>query len=643
MGSDESADEAFAPLELEGIQRDVESYLYNDRWATGPVGSAIGVGIVVALLRDEASTRALTIWAVLGLGTALVLLIASRAKQLHGRIDGYGVPMAVNVAAACTGLLYGSLVWVLFDDIADRDVQMTLCAICLGISTTATSGRAGVGGQGRWVVWPMWLAVIVGLAIAQQWILVALLVAFVLFLYKSLADTSGIVLEVLVTRGQAKRQANLAYQASLRDPLTGALNRTGLHTKAKQYRAVGYVAYFIDLDDFKVINDGLGHHVGDQVLKSIAKSLKEMVGSRGLVGRFGGDEFIVVIAGKQSAEDQEETAERIAETVNAPIIIGTDELSVGATVGVATSDEGVDFNEIQRNADRALNWAKAHHKGQSIRFAHPEVRALPSTSELREAIDDGSIGFWAQPVVNSSTGKVVMVELLARWNNGGGNVRTAAEFIPYVHQSGLSTELLERTMTTAAQTLVRWGLDPRFADLAVSINVDARQIDRDLVFEQLKAVTRAHGVAPDLFVFEILRSTTLRGIRDLDSHIQRLRSTGARVAVDDFGSGHSQLDLVVDLSLDIVKVDRSLIARHDQELVRTVLGAVKQICEASGCEVLAEGIEHPWQFHMLRELGVEYGQGFILAPPMPMADVDDFITINAEALATQHRQADIRR
>jgi diguanylate cyclase (GGDEF)-like protein/PAS domain S-box-containing protein len=416
-------------------------------------------------------------------------------------------------------------------------------------------------------------------------------------------------------------EAKLAHQAN-HDPLTGLPNRTLLaQYVAERFRpgAVGLACLFLDLDNFKVVNDSLGHTAGDELLVEVAQRLRATVRPGDLVARFGGDEFVVV------CENVDEDAVvalagRVSEALARPMRLGGVDIRPYASVGVTVqTDEHAAAEELIRDCDIAMYQAKAGGKGR-ITVLDQQARAeardkLRLVAELRDAIERREITLMYQPIFNSIDGHPVAVEALARWTHAERGTISPVTFVPLAEESGLIAGLGLLVLDETCRQMAEWDhLLGVVAPPRANVNVSALQLDDNLPGHVAAALER-HGLAPSRISIEITESALMKDPTTARDVLQQLRDLGIELAIDDFGTGYSSLAYLRHLPVDCLKVDRSFVAEMadgHEEIASAViaLAATLNLC------TVAEGVETLEQAEELTRLGATYLQGFCLAMPM---------------------------
>ena len=447
-------------------------------------------------------------------------------------------------------------------------------------------------------------------------------------------------------------QQELAHQA-LHDGLTGLPNRKMLLEHLRRLLAVAdsdgtiVAALFVDLDNFKLINDTLGHHVGDELLRLVASRLRDSLrltsrGDRPLadtVARFGGDEFVLVAMGLHSQSEALKIADRIASGFVQPFVIAGERLFVSASIGVATANERSTPDSLIRDADAAMYHAKAHGRARSALF-DDEMRGrlldrLSRESELRQALERHELTLYYQPMFSIQHGSIVGAESLVRWQHPDRGLLAADQFIPLAEETGLIAEIDHWVLREACRQLQEWRwLRTQPMEITLSVNLSARHVQDSGFPDRLAAVLRESGVDPRSISLEITESVLIESSDSPVAVLEGLRALGPRLILDDFGTGYSSLSYLRRFPLDAVKLDRSFVAGigqpgRDRELV----GALLHLAEVLGLEVVAEGVETEEQLASLAELGCPLAQGYHLGRPMPPAALRDAV------LATRARSA----
>jgi diguanylate cyclase (GGDEF)-like protein/PAS domain S-box-containing protein len=428
-------------------------------------------------------------------------------------------------------------------------------------------------------------------------------------------------------------EARLAHDAG-HDALTGLPNRQQLfhlltNTIGDRERMA---VMFCDLDDFKVVNDSLGHSVGDRLLQVVADRLQTATRGGDIVGRLGGDEFLVVCRNIGTDLEVAAIADRLLSAVKAPISLDGREHVVSMSVGVAFGIGSDPANEIVQRADLAMYAAKQAGRRRVALFDQTMRREvddrLDMERELRAAFRDNQLSLHYQPIVNTGTREVLGFEALVRWQHPTRGLILPGKFMPIIETAGFSIQLGEFVLTeaTRAASLLRL----RAPNLSMSINLSAAELnDGNLVENVAKAITRA-GIGASALTVEITEDIVMADIVAAKPQLDELHGLGVRIAIDDFGTGYSNLALLRQFAADFVKIDRSLISgldteRGGSEFVRLILSLAHEL----GFAPIAEGVETEAQLDELRRLECKMAQGFLFAKPMTLADALAFASSGA--------------
>jgi diguanylate cyclase (GGDEF)-like protein len=420
---------------------------------------------------------------------------------------------------------------------------------------------------------------------------------------------------VLELRGH---QALLREQAT-HDGLTGLANRTEFTARVEEALAGpgGVTVLLIDLDDFKAVNDTLGHGVGDDLLITVAERLRGAVRDGDLVARLGGDEFAVLLRGR-SSQDPGRFAARILADVAQPVRIGDHTLAVRASIGVALAGPGDDLEGLLRNADIAMYAAKDSGKGSFQRYAPDMAARLAATAEvaarLREALDDGQFHLVYQPIVDLGSGAVVGAEALVRWDRPG---LAPAEFIPIAEQTGLIVPLGRWILREACLQVARWrAAHPEALLVVLNVNIAARQLQEPGLVEEIAGALAEAALPADRLTIEVTETPVLHSAETRDA-LRALRRLGVGLALDDFGTAASSLGLLLTCPVSALKLDRSFvdgIALGSRQAAVAV--AVVQVARALELSAVAEGVETMDQADLLHGFGYRLAQGNLFSHPL---------------------------
>ena len=446
-----------------------------------------------------------------------------------------------------------------------------------------------------------------------------------------LHDADGNVVGILGTyedvterRAAEKRIEYLAYH----DGLTGLPNRMLLEDRLTQAiasaRRHGRVVavLFLDLDNFKAVNDRHGHEGGDELLREMARRLAGAIRSGDTVARLGGDEFVILLVELGGRSDILVTIERVLSTIRSPVPLNGALVFITASLGVAVfPDQEASGEDLLRSADAAMYQAKEQGRNRYVFFDPTVVRALPvhhrDWEEVAAGFANREFALAFQPTVNMRSGAVIGAEALLRWNRPGLGLRPPGEFLPAVERTDLIVEIGSWVLEEALARLEGWRSNG--LDLRVSVNVAARQIQHPGFFDVVRGALKRHPlVPPDRLEIEILETTALDDVGVVQGAMAQCRDLGVRFCLDDFGTGYSSLSYLKRLPVDVVKIDQSFVRNmlQDREDLAIVEG-VLSMAAIFGRQVVAEGVAEPGHPPLLLRLGCDLAQGYLIARPMP--------------------------
>lgn len=434
-------------------------------------------------------------------------------------------------------------------------------------------------------------------------------------LFETFASHAAALLENDRVKSQLRHQA-------FHDSLTGFANRLlfaeRVH-KALTLTVAGQrpLVLFIDLDDFKTINDSLGHSAGDQLLIAVAERVRASLRPDDLVARLGGDEFAVLLE-RSSRSDAENVATRLVDALRAPFVLEGREMRIHSSIGIAAADQGNVADDLLRNADVAMYSAKTNGKG-SYAWYDPEMhvraqRRQELTNTLEGAVERDEIEAYYQPIVALATGRVVGLEALARWHHPARGLVLPESFIPLAEETGFMRPIGRTILRLACEQLESWHSRHRFHhDLMVSVNLSQSELRSPSLTRDVQAILADTGIPPDRLILEITESSAMQDPSAAIDTLGRLREVGVRLALDDFGTGYSSLSHLRDFPIHMLKIAKPFIDRIDSD--STFVEAILGLADTLGLEVVAEGIETQEQADALRSLGCALGQGYYYARP----------------------------
>ena len=421
-------------------------------------------------------------------------------------------------------------------------------------------------------------------------------------------------------------EGELVYQA-LHDPLTGLANKTLFHDRldhciARVERSRGQLAVlFLDIDNFKTVNDSLGHVAGDALLSQVARLLVGSARSSDTVARLGGDEFAILVEDITEIGVAIALAERILATLRASITVDDADVTATVSIGITFHEPGATSEMLLRNADLAMYTAKARGKNRYVEFEDAmhtaTVERLGLESDLRRAIVSDELVVHYQPIISLETGLITGFEALVRWEHPTRGLLYPDAFVPAAEESGLIESIDRFVLIEACRQVPRWaregGPDRGFA---ISVNVSARRLLDPTLVDDVTAVMETLRATSNILVLEITESAVLRDTELAIEHLERLRALGALIALDDFGTGYSSLAHLRRLPVDVVKIDRTFVSDLTDPTARgSIASAILQLARSMRLTAVAEGVETPEQRARLRECGCEFAQGFGIAKP----------------------------
>jgi diguanylate cyclase (GGDEF)-like protein/PAS domain S-box-containing protein len=444
------------------------------------------------------------------------------------------------------------------------------------------------------------------------------------------------VIEDVTERRRADEK--IAHMAHY-DPLTDLANRALFREQIE--RELGKVAkgekfalLYIDIDEFKGINDSLGHHVGDELLKGIAKRIRSCLKPSDLIARLGGDEFAVIQTRVENPADVVAFVTRLHEAIRRPYHCLGHQLSTDASIGIALApQDGTNLDQLIKNADLAMYGAKAEGR-RTYRFFEPSMDAsakarLAMEQDLRQAMADGSFEIHYQPLVNLRSNEVAGCEALLRWRHPERGMVSPAEFIPVAEDTGLIGELGDWVLRTACTEAATWPAHVRLA-----VNVSPVQLKCETLALKIAGALAASGLDPRRLELEITEAVLIRDDEAALSILHQLRSIGVRIALDDFGTGYSSLSYLKRFPFDKIKIDRCFVADIAEASGSPVIvQAVVNIASASNMTTVAEGVETEAQREMLRMLGCTEMQGYLFSAPKPASEVTKLFGASATKMA----------
>jgi diguanylate cyclase (GGDEF)-like protein/PAS domain S-box-containing protein len=448
-------------------------------------------------------------------------------------------------------------------------------------------------------------------------------------------DVAGLVVtmrDVTVKRALTRELERRVF----RDDLTKLANRSLFLDRLDQARlrsrrtGVGVAVMFIDLDDFKAVNDGLGHAAGDALLCAVSERLSECVRPSDTIARLGGDEFAVLLDGVEDVSEVMNIAQRLLEVLQLPVEIGELSVTVPASIGIAIAEQGHAHSNLMREADIALYRAKEQGKNRTAVFdasmGWEAYSRLRMRTQLESAIENGELRVLFQPIISLDNGEIVGVEALVRWDHPTLGTLPPSEFVPIAEESILINQIGRWVLEEACRHAAAWNASGR--NLYVSVNVSARQL-REAGFAQeiADALASARLDASNLML-ELTESVLVDEIAGTNL-VEHVAPLGVGIAIDDFGTGYSSLAYLQRFPVNVVKIDRSFVSRLNEDGMRAVVKSMAAISSVMGYASIAEGVETREEADDLVGLDYDFAQGFLFSHPIPPAAITALLDIDA--------------
>lgn len=423
--------------------------------------------------------------------------------------------------------------------------------------------------------------------------------------------------------------------AAYHDALTGLPNRNFFIDRLKELlresrgsKECNFAVLFLDLKSFKTINESLGHSIGDRLVKNVAKRLSSLIREDDMVGRFSGDKFGIILIDLLNRDEATSFADRISKRIAEPYTLDGRQIFTSAKIGIAYGNSKYpEAEDILRDADIAMYYAKDNEENFVIFDQKMHIRAvtrLQLETDLRFAIERNEFELHYQPIIRLDDASLVGFEALVRWNHPQRGLVPPNEFIPISESTGLIVPMTVKILHSACMQVMRW--QERSASdtpLSIAVNLSGKHFGHPALVEQINTVISETGINPTYLKLELTESAVMENAETAILMLKQIKDTGVQISIDDFGTGYSSLSYLHRFPIDLLKVDRSFVSAMEEntengEIVRTVIALAK----ALNLKVVAEGIESIHQFHQLRILGCEYGQGYLFSKPLPVADIE---------------------
>jgi diguanylate cyclase (GGDEF)-like protein len=449
---------------------------------------------------------------------------------------------------------------------------------------------------------------------------------------ESEADRYTLERSIEVSSDEMRALHDVLSRQARQDTLTGLPNRAALvellRAALDGSRLIGsaVAVLFIDLDGFKMVNDSLGHPVGDELLVRVAERIQATIRSRDVVARLGGDEFVVILRDVDGYATATATAERIVDQIGRPFRIGGNNTAIGASIGIALANaDALSVDDLLRKADMAMYEAKAGGRGQYMIF-NDDVSdrlegRLATVNALREAVESDQLVVHYQPIMRIADRALAGVEALVRWQRPGHGLLAADSFIPIAEESHLITAIDAWVVKRACEEFTA----SKHRELTLSVNLSARDLQHTGIVDTVSNALQSTGLRPDQLVMELTETTLAADNATTAANLGRLRALGVRLAIDDFGTGYSSLSYLRQIPAQSLKIDRSFVSALDvDESGVAIVGAIVQMGHALDMQVVAEGVETAAQFDRLVALECDHVQGYFVARPQLLRDLTEF-------------------
>ncbi len=446
-------------------------------------------------------------------------------------------------------------------------------------------------------------------------------------------NVAGVVVTARDVTERRRLEAELEHQA-FHDSLTGLANRALFANRVEHAlergarRGSTFAVLLIDLDDFKLVNDSLGHAAGDELLVLVARRLESCLRPEDTCARLGGDEFAILIEGLAGPEDAMSVSQRVLRAIGEPLVVLGTDVVVHGSVGIALASGGESVSEILRSADLAMYSAKNQGKSRFAVFEpamHEDVtRRLAVKAELERSVAEDELEVHYRPILALETGAVAALEAVVRWRHPERGLVAPGDVVALAEEAGLAVALGRVVLGRACRDLRGWR-ELGLAGLGVSVDLRAQHLASDGVVADVTAALRAAALEPSALVLELAESPLLDD-RAAAGRLEELERLGVRIAIDGFGTGHSSLDLLRRLPVHALKIgkpfaDRVAVDSGQERFAR----AVVQLASTLGLDTIVDGVEEPSQRERLRDLGFAYGQGPLFSPALPADEVAAFL------------------
>ena len=441
----------------------------------------------------------------------------------------------------------------------------------------------------------------------------------------ALAGNSGVVITHVDITTHKVAEAELGYQAT-HDPLTGLPNRSLLLTRLNDELAHARTSrsrvatVFIDLDDFKDVNDAFGHDLGDHIITTVAQRLSAQLEPNDFIARLGGDEYVLVRPNIDQDWDPAALFSRLRDVINEPISLDITNVKISASMGLVTSPPHTgDAKDVLRDADTAMYVSKRSGRDQwtafDDRLRRRAMARLITSERVERALANHEFLLHYQPIVDLHSGRTVASEALLRWHDPEQGLLYPDAFLPALETSPLMSVVGAWVVAEALATQSRWQRQPGFEDHQMTVNVSPRQVGRGELLPALMTILDRHDVPPDRLTIEILEESLVQTGASAEAEITAIHELGVKVAIDDFGTGYSSVAYLQQFPVDILKIDKAFLRARDRARTQRMMRAIGELAHAVGALSLVEGVETDADLALAIAAGVDYAQGYLLARP----------------------------
>lgn len=583
---------------------------------------------IALTVQDYVETSRLIVWVIIAVIAHTIAVTTAYLPSTNARLTRFGVPLGFLPACLTTLATISSLLLLNPASGDGREFSLAFVAASYGITTAILAVLGTTGAYTRFAVAATLLPAIAGFLVRSEFSTAsgyAITLTLVMFVLRN--GRAGHI-EIVALRRSVERAAENSLWAANHDSLTGLLNRSGIRTMLDHEETVDLAgALFVDLDHFKEVNDRIGHQAGDQLLRDVSERLVGAVGDYGVVARLGGDEFLVLLTNEPC--DTVALGEQVIAELSTPFLLDGTSARISASVGISQiGTPGAGLTELLRTSDLALYEAKRAGRNRLASFdaalESQVTQRITMIEDLHDLIDTAQLEFWGQPIYELDSGRPESIELLARWQRDDGTFVPPDVFIPLAEERELIEPLTSLAIHQAVRCLEEWTDDPALSGCSVSVNISPSCLSIDFISNHVVDVLNAAGIDGTRLVLEVTENAAVDDRMGIADVFDLLEANNIQLALDDFGTGFSSLSELLSLPLRTVKLDRSLVdAMHDDERHTQAMVAIVDLASRLGRDVVAEGVETVAQVEALIDLGIGYGQGYVLCRPQELGLLAD--------------------